>query len=339
MGSATKKKAKSKDKEKRKDKGKDKDKSKEKNPKPKPKAEPSSGPDTTSPAAVPRVTPKIEGDGSHFDLPKAAANPSSMTKEEWMAAYGTILESERQALAADPDWATNQASWWYRMTGRDGENPPLWMQNEWHLSALDYRDGGDRYMTTIDRRQEENLWTERMNLSGEAQGGPSSTIYGHRQEYLPAAKSVSRGMYDRYQPSYQRIVNDEIPDTAAPPDGRFWAAGVAQGVSTNPYEKRMALSGHRKPIVIGPNGISVVVDGEGHTLANVLRDVAWNHPNVVFSGYSLEHPVYRHMNFRIQVDNGEAETCLVESLEATKKMCGGLGDKMRAAMLAHGSNE
>ena len=117
------------------------------------------------------------------------------------------------------------------------------------------------------------------------------------------------------------------------------AAGVAQGVSTNPYEKRMALSGHRKPIVIGPNGISVVVDGEGHTLANVLRDVAWNHPNVVFSGYSLEHPVYRHMNFRIQVDNGEAETCLVESLEATKKMCGGLGDKMRAAMLAHGSNE
>ncbi len=81
--------------------------------------------------------------------------------------------------------------------------------------------------------------------------------------------------YDRYQPLYQRIVNDEIPDTAAPPDGRFWKAGVAQGVTTNPYERRMALSGHRKPIVIGPRSIQVVVDGEGHTLANVVRDVAW----------------------------------------------------------------
>jgi len=81
--------------------------------------------------------------------------------------------------------------------------------------------------------------------------------------------------YDRYQPSYQRIVNDEIPDTAAPPDGRFWKAGVAQGLTTNPYERRLALSGRRKPIVIGPRSINIVVDGEGHTFANMLRDVAW----------------------------------------------------------------
>lgn len=81
--------------------------------------------------------------------------------------------------------------------------------------------------------------------------------------------------YDRYQPSYQRLVNDEIPDTAAPPDGRFWKAGISQGVTTNPYEKSISLSGHRKPIVVGPRSISVVVDGEGHSLANVVRDVAW----------------------------------------------------------------
>ena len=253
-----------------------------------------------------------------------------------MATYGTVLQSELHYLARDPDWARNPASWWYQATGRVGESPPLWMQDEWHMAELDYKDGGDRYTTTIDRRQPDNLWTERMNLNEEAQGGPSSTIYGHRQEYQPAAKSVSRSMYDRYQPSYQRIVDDEIPDTAAPPDGRFWAAGVAQGVTTNPYEKRMALSGHRKPIVIGPNSISVVVDGEGHTLANVVADVAWNHPNVVFSGYSLEHPVYRHMNLRLQVDNGEAEKCLVESLETTREIVGDLGTAMDRAMVAMG---
>jgi DNA-directed RNA polymerase subunit L len=278
------------------------------------------------------VNPHIEGGGAHFDVPKPEANPSSMTKEAWMAAYGTVLQSELHYLARDPDWATDPTSWWYRATGRAGESPPLWMRDEWHMADLDYKDGGDRHTTTVDQRQAENLWTERMNLNGEAQGGPSSTIYGHRQEYQPAAKSVSRSMYDRYQPSYQRIVDEEIPDTAAPPDGRFWAAGVAQGVTTNPYEKRMALSGHRKPIVIGPNSISVVVDGEGHTLANVVADVAWNHPHVVFSGYSLEHPVYRHMNLRLQVDNGEAETCLVESLQTTREVVGGLGSAMDDAL-------
>jgi hypothetical protein len=128
-------------------------------------------------------------------------------------------------------------------------------------------------------------------------------------------------------------VDEEIPDTAAPPDGRFWAAGVAQGVTTNPYEKRMALSGHRKPIVIGPNSISVVRGRGGpHVGKRGWRTWPWNHPHVVFSGYSLEHPVYRHMNLRLQVDNGEAETCLVESLQTTREVVGGLGSAMDDAL-------
>ena len=286
----------------------------------------------SSPGAVANAHPNIEGAGSAFDVPKPEASPSSMTKEAWLEKYGTVLQSELHYLARDPDWVRDPTSWWRRATGRANESPPLWMQDEWHMAELDYKDGGDRYTTTIDQRKDENLWTERMNLTDEAQGGPSSTIYGHRQEYLPAAKTVSRSMYDRYQPSYQRIVNDEIPDTAAAPDGRFWSAGIAQGVSCSPYEKRMALSGHRKPIVIGPNSISVVVDGEGHTMANMVADVAWNNPNVVFAGYSLEHPVYRHINLRLQVDNGEAEYCLVETLETTKKIAGELASAMDEAI-------
>jgi DNA-directed RNA polymerase subunit L len=172
--------------------------------------------------------------------------------------------------------------------------------------------------------------------------------------------------YDRYQPLYQRIVNDEIPDTAAPPDGRIWKAGVAKGVTTNPYERRMALSGHRKPIVIGPKSIQVVVDGEGHTLANMVRDVAWTQyvhssiiivlnsiasiyilylflllllcrPDVVFAGYSLEHPVYRHMNLRIQTRDEatkSSEHVLVDSLKTTQGIMGCVGDSMEEAMAA-----
>ena len=81
--------------------------------------------------------------------------------------------------------------------------------------------------------------------------------------------------YERYQPSFQRVANEELPDVSDPADGRFWAAGVAQGLTTNPYEQRLVVSGRRKPIVLGPRSISVIVDGESHSLANAVRDVAW----------------------------------------------------------------
>ncbi|KAI8105728.1 hypothetical protein M9434_000310 [Picochlorum sp. BPE23] len=280
----------------------------------------------------------IEDGGSHFVVPHISQKDmSTMTREEWMHQYGDVLSSETHYLKRDPDWDRNKKSWWYAMTGRDGEEPPLWMQEEWHKAELDYRVGGDRHAAPVDAREEKPLWAERMNLDGEKQGPQSSTVFGHRQEYLPAHKSRARSMYDRYQPLYQRIVNDEIPDTAAPPDGRFWKAGVAQGVTTNPYERRMALSGHRKPIVIGPKSIQVVVDGEGHTLANMVRDVAWTQPDVVFAGYSLEHPVYRHMNLRIQTRDEatkSSEHVLVDSLKTTQGIIGCVGDSMEEAMAA-----
>ena len=49
--------------------------------------------------------------------------------------------------------------------------------------------------------------------------------------------------YERYQVGYDRVLNEELPDTSDPADGRFWKAGVAQGVTTNPYQKRLAISG------------------------------------------------------------------------------------------------
>lgn len=297
----------------------------------------------------------IEDGGSHVEVPKVPRDEmTQLTREEWLERYGDVLQSEEKYLARDPNWVTNTSSWWYKTTGRDGPEPPLWMKEEWHLPELDFQPGADRHTSTVDCRaardddgsEERPLWAERMNRTGDKQGPSSATIFGHRREYLPASKSGARSMYDRYQPSYQRIVNDEIPDTAAPPDGRFWKAGIAQGVTTNPYERRMALSGHRKPIVIGPRSINVIVDGEGHTLANMVRDVAWGHPDVAFAGYSLEHPVYRHMNLRIQTtssntaDSGDAraskaEQALVESLETTQRMIHSVGSCMEDALQAY----
>lgn len=73
----------------------------------------------------------IEEGGSHHNVPKEPpAALSSMTKEEWLREYGSTLSSERHFLERDPDWVQDKKSWWYRVTGRDGEEPPLWMQEE-----------------------------------------------------------------------------------------------------------------------------------------------------------------------------------------------------------------
>lgn len=223
---------------------------------------------------------KIRDDGSEFKLPSAPREQlRQMSQEEWMNKYGDVIANERYFEAKDPNWPRNPNSWWNREVGRDGQAgaPPLWLQPSWHIPDLDCPVDGDRHTVPVDQRSGEDrpLWAERMGLKGNRIGAQSATIFGHRNEYLPALKSQARSMYERYQPLYQRVVSDELPDTSDPPDGRFWTSGVAQGVTTNPYEKRLSISGRRKPIVIGPRSISVVVDGEGHTLGNVVRDVSW----------------------------------------------------------------
>ena len=79
----------------------------------------------------------IEDGGSHVDIPRMPEGRdskdvalSSMSKEEWMNEYGAVLSSERRFLEKDPDWVQNKKSWWYKVTGRDGEEPPLWMQEQ-----------------------------------------------------------------------------------------------------------------------------------------------------------------------------------------------------------------
>ena len=65
------------------------------------------------------------------------------------------------------------------------------------------------------------------------------------------------------------------PNLPLAADGRYWKSGVAQGVSANPYERRLVTSARRKPIVLGPRTAAVIVDGESHTLGRAVTDVAW----------------------------------------------------------------
>ncbi|GAB4821903.1 hypothetical protein N2152v2_008949 [Parachlorella kessleri] len=272
--------------------------------------------------------------GTEFKVPKAPrAERLQLSRKQWMEQYGTLQASEEwfearqpRIMSQDTYRGQEEGRPWYCAVGRDHGKTPLWMQQQWHMPELDCPQGRDRHSQTIDERVAEGnvpLWAERMNLTGNKQGKQSSTIYGHREEYKPAQKTDARSMYERYQVGYDRVLNEELPDTSDPADGRFWKAGVAQGVTTNPYQKRLAISGRRKPVVIGPNSISVIVDGEGRTLGNALRDAAWLHPAVRFAGCSLEHPAYRHVNLRVETwpaSGVGGEQALAESLELAQEL-------------------
>lgn len=58
-------------------------------------------------------------------------------------------------------------------------------------------------------------------------------------------------------------------------------------------------------------------------------------PHVELAGYSLEHPVYRHVNMRIQTSPTSAvaaEQVLAESLELTKDIFSNISLAMKECM-------
>lgn len=289
------------------------------------------------PAAAARTYTDV---GSEFKIPKLSPEERrALSKEQWLEQYGEVPCSEEHFEKQAPRWNYNPDSWWFRSVGRAGGEAPLWMRAEYHLPELDCPPGRDRAAgDTLDARRQRGdvpLWAQRMNLSGSKQGEQSATVYGHRAEYRPSEKTAARSMYERYQPSCERVMNEELCDISDPADGRFWKAGLAQGVSTNPYEKRLVISARRKPIVIGPRTAAVVVDGEMHTLGNAYAEVGWLHPAMELAAYSIEHPVYRHVNLRAQTKASSGvsgEQAMAETLELSQQLFGVVGEGMEAAM-------
>ncbi|KAI3428326.1 hypothetical protein D9Q98_006706 [Chlorella vulgaris] len=284
------------------------------------------------------VARKVVDACSEFKLPKASEDElRSMSRQEWMERFGGVLQSEQWFESKAPGWNYDQNSWWFQEVGRAEGQQPLWMQSQWHMPELDCPAGRDPQQQTVDERRaagQTPLWAERMNLTGSKQGPQSRTIYSYREEYKPSQKTEARSMYERYQPSFDRIVNDELPDASDPPDGRYWKSGVAQGVSANPYEKRLVTTARRKPIVLGPRSAAVIVDGESHTLAAAVTDVAWLHPATELAAYTTEHPVYRHVNMRMQTSKSSGvsgEQALVDTLHLTQDIFTAIGEAMTAA--------
>lgn len=72
-------------------------------------------------------------------------------------------------------------------------------------------------------------------------------------------------------------------------------------------------------------------------MAHVLCACLLCSPAVRFAGYSLEHPVYRHVNMRVETwpaSGVGGEQALAETLELTQDLFEGVGEEMERAATA-----
>lgn len=79
--------------------------------------------------------------------------------------------------------------------------------------------------------------------------------------------------------------------------------------------------------------LTLEVEGETHTLGNILRDVMWTHPHIELASYSQEHPSKNEILLRCQTSgliSGEQAT--VEALHMTKEMLEHVETTMNAAV-------
>ena len=73
-----------------------------------------------------------------------------------------------------------------------------------------------------------------------------------------------------------------------------------------------------KTTKMGKDGISVEIEGAGHTLANVLRETLWDDKTVTSAAYEKKHPYLGHPNLMIKGKNPEKS--LKDAVKRTQDM-------------------
>ncbi len=59
--------------------------------------------------------------------------------------------------------------------------------------------------------------------------------------------------------------------------------------------------------------LEIVIEGEGHTLLNLLRDVLLDDEKVLFASYVIEHPMRSAPRLALRTDGKNALTVLIET--------------------------
>jgi DNA-directed RNA polymerase subunit L len=73
-----------------------------------------------------------------------------------------------------------------------------------------------------------------------------------------------------------------------------------------------------KPIQKTKYKVVLEVDGETHTLLNIIKDELWNDSDVKITGYNIDHPLTGKPKLTIQTSSEDAISVLQEALKRAK---------------------
>jgi DNA-directed RNA polymerase subunit L len=62
----------------------------------------------------------------------------------------------------------------------------------------------------------------------------------------------------------------------------------------------------------------IIFDNETHTIGNLLNNELVDHPNVLFSGYKIIHPLKKQFKLHLQVINDEPKKIIKSTITKIK---------------------
>jgi DNA-directed RNA polymerase subunit L len=82
---------------------------------------------------------------------------------------------------------------------------------------------------------------------------------------------------------------------------------------------------------ISDSSLEVVVEGEGNTLLNILRDTLLDDEKVLFVSYVIDHPMKLAPRLSLRTDGEKAMTALIEASSRMSSLVGEFSDKFSKA--------
>jgi DNA-directed RNA polymerase subunit L len=80
------------------------------------------------------------------------------------------------------------------------------------------------------------------------------------------------------------------------------------------------------------SNLEVVIEGEGNTLLNLLRDTLLDDDKVLFASYVIDHPMRLAPRLSVRTDGENAMTALAEASSRMASLVGEFNDKFSKAI-------
>jgi DNA-directed RNA polymerase subunit L len=80
------------------------------------------------------------------------------------------------------------------------------------------------------------------------------------------------------------------------------------------------------------SNLEIIIEGEGNTLLNLLRDTLLDDEKVLFASYVIDHPMRLAPRLSVRTDGKNALAALVEASSRLSSLVGEFSDKFSKAV-------